>query len=117
MNVKTIVPITEARKNIFKINTLVKAGTPFTFTEKGYATSVLISAEEYESLLETIAVMQEMPNLRESIRKAEEDYHKGRTISLEDYLKKRTHRRMSKRTKSKKHVSRSPLARSRKGSR
>lgn len=72
MNIKTTIPISEARKNIFKIAEEVqKPGVYFTFTEKGKPKSVIMSAEEFESWTETMEVMQQFPNLGKDIAEAD----------------------------------------------
>ncbi len=60
--------ITEARKNIFAL--AEKAQTPgvhFVLTEKGKPRAVLMSAEEFESLVETMEVERIFPDLNKDI--------------------------------------------------
>ena len=45
--------------------------------------AVLLSEEEYESLLET-AEFQAIPGLKESLKKADEDIKKGKVYSIEE---------------------------------
>lgn len=72
MNVKTTVPITEARKSIFEIAQAVQTpGVHYTFTENGRPKAVLMSAEEFESWQETLEVMQQFPNLKKDMEKAD----------------------------------------------
>ena len=72
MNTKTTIPISEARKNIFKIAEKVqKPGVYFTFTEKGKPKGVIMSAEEFESWTETMEVLQQFPNLDRDIAEAD----------------------------------------------
>lgn len=91
MDIKTTIPVTEARKRFFEVNEEVQTpGKHYTFTEKGKPKSVLLSAEEYESLIETIEVMIDFPNLKEDIEKSERDYKSGRYktfTTLEELLK------------------------------
>ena len=44
---------------------------------------VLMSEEDYESLIETLQLLSE-PGLKESIRKADEEIEKGETLSIEE---------------------------------
>jgi prevent-host-death family protein len=79
--------ITEARKHIFELT--AKAQTPgvyFTLTEKGTPKAVLISAEEYESMVETIEVERIFPDLDKDISETKEalrtgEYKKWSTIA------------------------------------
>jgi prevent-host-death family protein len=78
MNIKTTIPISEARKNIFKIAEQVqKPGVYFTFTEKGKPKGVIMSAEEFESWTETMEVMQQFPNLYKDIAEADRAVRTG----------------------------------------
>ena len=78
MNTKTTLPISEARKRIFELaNEVQKPGTHYTFTEKGRPKAVLMSAEEYESLIETLEVMQDFPDLDKDIKEADEAFKSG----------------------------------------
>lgn len=44
---------------------------------------VLMSEEDYESLIETLQLLSE-PGFKESIRKADEEIEKGETLSIEE---------------------------------
>jgi len=87
METKTTLPISEARKKIFKIAEKVqKPSTHYTLTEKGKPKVVMMSAEEFESWQETLEVMQEFPNIVEDIKKAEKEYKKGNYVTLEEIM-------------------------------
>lgn len=89
MNTKTTLPISEARKKIFEIAKEVqRPGQYFTLTEKGRPKAVIISAEEFESWMETLEVTKDFPDLKKDIERAEKDYKKGDYITLEDILAK-----------------------------
>lgn len=89
MDIKKTLPISEARKKIFEIAAEVqKPGTHYTLTENGRPAAVVISAEEYESWQETLEVMKDVPDLKQKIREAEDDYTGGRYAFLEDILAK-----------------------------
>lgn len=92
MNTKTTIPISEARKNIFKIAEKVqKPGVYFTFTENGKPKGVIMSAEEFESWTETMEVMQQFPNLDKDIAEADKAIRTGDFrgyTTLEDLEKK-----------------------------
>lgn len=89
MDTKTTLPISEARKQIFKIsNDVQKSRVHYTFTDKGRPKVVLMSAEEFESWQETLEVTRNFPNLKTDIKKAEEDYKRNNYITLEEILAK-----------------------------
>lgn len=89
MNSKNTISITEARKRIFDIAEEVqKPGVYFTLTEKGRAKAVVMSAEEYESWIETMEVMRMFPDLSKDIEEAERDIKKGNYITLDELLAK-----------------------------
>ena len=92
MNIKTTIPISEARKNIFKIAEEVqKPGVYFTFTEKGKPKGVIMSAEEFESWTETMEVLQQFPNLDKEIAEADKAVRTGNFsdyVTLEDLERK-----------------------------
>lgn len=78
MSIKTTLPISEARRKIFDIAEEVQnPDTYYVLTEKGRPKAVMLSAEEYESLVETLEVMWVFPNLGEDIKEAEESYSTG----------------------------------------
>jgi len=87
MNTKTTLPISEARKKIFKIaDEVQKPGNYYTFTEKGRPKAVLMSAEEFDSLMEDLEILGN-PETMAEIKKAEEEIKRGEYITL-DELKK-----------------------------
>lgn len=92
MDIKTTLPISEARKKIFEIAEEVqKPGKQYTLTEKGKPKAVIMSAEEYESMIETMEVMRIFPDLDKTIAKVDEDIANkdfSDYISLEDLAKK-----------------------------
>lgn len=78
MSIKNTLSITEARKKIFDIAEAVqKPGNYYTFTENGRPKAVMMSAEEYESLVETLEIERIFPNLDKDIAEAEEAFRTG----------------------------------------
>lgn len=78
MNTKTTISITEARKKIFNIAEEVqKPGVYYTLTEKGRPKAVVMSAEEYESMVETMEVERIFPDLDKDIAETEEAFRTG----------------------------------------
>lgn len=87
---QTTISITEARKNIFEITEEAGRGASvFTLTERGKPKVVLMSAEEYESWLETLEVMLEFPNLDDDIKDAEKALREGRCTCLQSSSRQR----------------------------
>lgn len=89
MNPKTTISISEARKRIFELaDEVQKPGVYYTFTEKGRPKAVLLSAEEFDSILETMEVMREFPDLDKDVAEAEKEYRNGDYVTLEELLAK-----------------------------
>lgn len=79
MDTQTTLSITEARKQIFQIvDRVAKTGARFTLVEKGRPKAVIMSAEEFESWLETFEVMREFPDLAKTIAEVEKDIKTGK---------------------------------------
>lgn len=73
--------VTEARQNLFRLlHRSIKSHAAVKITSKE-GDAVLMSQEDYESLLETIELLSK-PGLRESIEEARADIKAGRTKSL-----------------------------------
>jgi prevent-host-death family protein len=86
MDTKTILPISEARKKIFKIAEKVqRPAVSYILTEKGKPKAVIMSADEFESWKETMEIMDIFPHLEKDIKKAEKDYKKGYKKPLKNY--------------------------------
>jgi prevent-host-death family protein len=92
MNIKTTLPITEARKKIFKItDEAQKPGNYYTLTEKGRPKAVLMSAEEFESWQETMEVMREFPDLDKDVKEVDRAVKTGeykKWATLDDIMAK-----------------------------
>ncbi len=89
MDINNVLSISEARGKIFDLAREVqKPGIYYTFTQRGRPKAVLMSAEEFESWQETLEVMKEFPQIEKDIKKAEEEYKKGKYITLEELLGK-----------------------------
>ena len=80
--------MTEARRKIFQIaNDVQKTSAYYFLTDNGKAKAVLMSAEEFESWMETLDVIREMPGLKKDITDARQAYQSGEYVSLDDILK------------------------------
>jgi prevent-host-death family protein len=90
INGKNIISITEARKRIFELaDEVQKPGVYYTLTENGRAKAVILSIEEFESLVETIEVYWDFPNLEKEIKAVKEDFESGNYknyITLEELM-------------------------------
>ena len=78
MDVKRTISISEARKRIFDIAEEVQVPERvYTLTADGRPKAVIMSALEYESLLETISVLEEFPDIKKDIEEADEAFRTG----------------------------------------
>jgi antitoxin YefM len=89
MNIKTTLSISEARRKIFDIAEDVQTpNTYYTLTENGRPKAVVISAEEFDSIMETVDVLKEFPDIRSEITQAEKEYKAGQYSTIEQILEK-----------------------------
>lgn len=87
MNSKTTVPISQARNDIFKIaNAVQAAGTYYTLTEHGRPKVVMLSAEEFESIMETMEMLSN-PEIVRDLERAEKDFKQGKYTDWEEVKK------------------------------
>ncbi len=87
MDIKKVLPLTEARKNIFKIvEEMGKEGSCYGLTERGKIKAVLMPVEEFESWRETLEVMKDFPDLDKSIAEAKNDLKNKNFITLDQFL-------------------------------
>lgn len=87
MNPKNTLPISEARKRIFEIAEEVqKPDNYYTLTEKGRPKAVIMSAEQFDSIIETIDILSD-PDVLENIKKAEDEYKNGEYQTWEELKK------------------------------
>lgn len=88
MNTKATISITEARKKIFDIAEEVQVpGSYFVLTEKGCPKAVVLSAGEFESLLETLDTLDYFPGLEKDIARGEREIKQGDVYPLEEVLR------------------------------
>jgi len=85
---KKIISITEGRKKLFKIvEEIQKPDTYYTFTVDGKPQVVLMSQDEFDSIMETMKILSD-PEIMEDLKKADEDFKKGRYSSWEEVKEK-----------------------------
>lgn len=91
MNSKTTISISEARKKIFDIADEVQApNTVYTLTADGKPKAVIMSVEEYESMVETMEVERLFPDLDKDVAEVKKAFKTGeyKKWSTLDNLKK-----------------------------
>ncbi|MDP4007280.1 MAG: type II toxin-antitoxin system Phd/YefM family antitoxin [bacterium] len=87
MDPKKTLSITEARKRIFEIiDEVQKPDTYYTLTEKGRPKAVVLSYEEFDSLLETLELLSDPEELKE-IEEAEREVKRGEVVSWDEVKK------------------------------
>lgn len=85
---KKIISITEGRKKLFKIaEEIQKPDTYYIFTVDGKPQVVLMSQDEFDSIMETMKILSD-PEIMEDLKKADEDFKKGRYSSWEEVKEK-----------------------------
>jgi prevent-host-death family protein len=87
IKMKNIISITEARKEIFDIAEKVqKVGNHYLFTENGKAKMAIMSADEYENLMEDLVLAAD-PKFAAKIKKSEEELASGNYVTLQEFEK------------------------------
>lgn len=83
----TTLTATKARQDLFQLlRRSVKEHAPLRITYKA-GDVVLISEEDYESLMETLELLS-TPGVLKGVREAKRDIREGRTKSLKEVFKK-----------------------------
>lgn len=84
---KKVITITEGRKKLFKIvDEVQKPNTYYEFTVEGKPRVVMMSREEFDSIMETMEILSD-PKIVKDLEEAEKDYKKGNYISWEEAKK------------------------------
>jgi len=85
---KKTISITKGRKELFKIaNEVQKPTTYYEFTVGGEPRLVLMSSDEFDSIMETMEIMED-PEAMKNIKKAEEECKRGEYLTWEEAKKK-----------------------------
>ncbi len=80
-------PISLARPQLTKlIAELEKGGEPIKITHRGRVEAVLISAEDYDSLIETLEILSD-PEAMAAIKESEKDIKAGRLHAHKEVFK------------------------------
>lgn len=81
-------PLAEAKKHLSQlVKEADEAYDRFVITRNGVEKAVLLGAEEYEGLIETLDILSNKRE-REAIARAKKQVRHGQTISLEAFKKK-----------------------------
>jgi prevent-host-death family protein len=89
MQQKNTLSITEARKNIFQIaNDVDDNHVYYTLTEHGKPKAVIISAQEFQSLVETANVIKDFPDLEKEIQDKKKIFENEYFSNLEEALER-----------------------------
>ncbi len=84
-----IVPFTEARANLTELLDAVEDKHEHVLiTRNGRPSAVMLSADEYESLEETLEILQDK-DLTQALHKSEDHIRAGRLTSLENLRNRR----------------------------
>ena len=85
------IPLTELRPKLPKImDRISKYFDRYVITRHGKPEAVMLSEEDYESLLETLDILSDQ-KLMKDIKKAKEDFKKGKGIPWEKVKRKLGH--------------------------
>ena len=81
-------PLAEAKKHLSHlVKEADEAYDRIVITKNGVEKAVLMSAEEYEGLIETLDILSQKEE-RQAIARAKRQVRRGQTISLETFKKK-----------------------------
>ena len=84
---KNIMPVTTVKRDLLKLLKRVQQETdPLVITKDGKAAGILLSADEYENLIETLEILSDK-KLMKSLKRSREDYRKGRIYTHEQVFK------------------------------
>lgn len=94
IDTKRTISISDARKRIFEIADEVQSPNKvYTLTVDGRPKMVVMSAEEYESWLETMEVLRDFPDLDKEVAETDAAVRTGaykKWVTLEDMLDRRS---------------------------
>lgn len=81
------IPLTEARNRLPQlVSDVSETMARITITKQGRPRAVLLSADEYEEIIETLEVLSD-PKIMASIKQSEKDIKAGRVIPYEEVAK------------------------------
>lgn len=87
LSLKNILPVTTVKRDLMKLLTKLQgAASHVIITKEGKAAGVLMSAEEYDGLIETLDILSNK-ELVGSLNKSRKDFTKGKTYTHEQVFK------------------------------
>lgn len=87
LSTKNILPVTSVKRNLMKLLKKVQEeGEPLVITKDGRAAGVLMSGDDYEGLMETLEILSDKQLIKQ-LKKADQDFRKGRSYSHEQVFK------------------------------
>jgi len=91
----TTLPLAEARANLSRlIDQAVMTHERIEVTRKGRRAAVILSADDYDSIMETLEILSD-PGLMRDIREGEAELDRGEFVSLETVTEEmRSHGRL-----------------------
>lgn len=100
MSTKTI-SVTDAKQRFTELVKGVHENLArYVVTKNGEEAAVVISAEEYDGLLETLDILTNKPEAR-AIAEGSQEARRGRTVSFDEYRKRRGRKDEKRKTKGK----------------
>ncbi len=83
----TTLPLAEARNNLSKIvDEVERTHDAITITRNGRPSAVVISVDDYESMMETFALL-DSPEEQASLAQAKEEYERGDVVTGDEMTK------------------------------
>lgn len=80
----TTLPLAEVRANLSKlVDEAVRTHQRIEVTRQGRRSVVILSADDYDSIMETLAILSDQ-NLVEEIREAEAEVDRGEVFTLDE---------------------------------
>ena len=81
-NYAKIISISSAKQNLLKLARRNRdLGESFVIVKDSEPISALIPFDEYESLLETVEILENEPNIKKKLRSAEQEIKKGQYVT------------------------------------
>lgn len=80
----TTLPLAEVRANLSKlVDEAMRTHQRIEVTRKGRRAAVILSADDYDSIMETLAILSDHETMRE-VREAEDEARTGQVYSLDE---------------------------------
>jgi len=90
---ETIIPITDLQQNTKKyVRQVRETGEPIIITQRGRAAAILASSEDFEGY-RILADEMSYPDWRERVERAHKEIRAGKTVELEEFVRKEARRR------------------------